>query len=62
MNVAIGDKGIVLRPTINHCLLKPIFLPYRELEVIGKERIFYQKELYIKFLVKIFILEYSASY
>ena len=40
MKVARRKEGVEFKPTLNHFLLKPLFLPYSELEKVGKKRLF----------------------
>jgi len=40
MKVARLENGIEFQPTIVHFVLKPLFLPYDEMEEIGKKNLF----------------------
>ena len=35
MNVCRSEEGVLMYPTINHYFLKPIFIPWTELEKIS---------------------------
>ena len=45
MKVSVADSGIAFLPTINHLAIKPVFIPWNELEIVGSRKLWMKERL-----------------
>lgn len=48
MKVFIDEKGVYMRPTLNHYFLKPVFIPLKSLKPVKEKYLFIKKRRVFK--------------